>query len=44
MHMDPIKSNCKTQGVVRPFQIFAFAISSILIFAAFESTYSKDIY
>lgn len=37
----PYKINCKTQGVVRPFQIFAFAISSALIFAALELTYSR---
>lgn len=37
----PYKINCKTQGVVRPFQMFAVAISSILIFAAFELRYSR---
>lgn len=37
----PYKINCKTQGVVRPFQMFAFAISFIPIFAAFELRYSR---
>ena len=37
----PYKINCKPQGVARPFQIFSFAVSSNLIFAAFELRYSR---